>query len=388
MSLNIMHIDMDAFFASVEQIDKPDLKGKPVIVGGTLLDKRGVVSAASYEARKYGVHSAMPIVKAKKLCPNGIFLPGNHQRYREMSKIIFNIFMKYTPLVEGISIDEAFLDLSGCHRLFGDSRTIGKKIKEEIKKETGLIASVGLASNKFLAKLSSDLDKPDGFFVIEENKVAEILDPLPVSKIWGVGKKTEKILKARGIETIARLKELSIIDLETLLGKTGKKLYHLSRGIDNRVVNVSNEIKSISHEETYSDNLTDRRLIYASLMKMTAKVSRRLRKNDLSGFTVFIKVRYNDFTTKSRSISLKVNTNSTDIIYQTARKLLEKDKLLDKPVRLLGIGVSNIKNNDKKQLSLFEDNIKKDELSKIIDNLKDRFGDSSIKRARNLENKL
>ncbi|MFW6030463.1 MAG: DNA polymerase IV [Halanaerobiales bacterium] len=384
MALDIMHIDMDAFFAAVEQHDNPSLKGKAVIVGGTMLDKRGVVSTASYEARKYGVHSAMPIVEARRLCPQGIFLPGRHGRYKEVSRKIFSIFKKYTPLVEGISIDEAFLDLSGCHRLFGDSISIGRQIKQEVKQETGLIASVGLASNKFLAKLASDLDKPDGFFIIPEDRIDEILEPLSVNKIWGVGKKTEKVLKEKGIKTIARLKELNLNDLEQFLGKTGRQLYYLARGIDNRSVNVENEVKSVSHEETYSNNLIDKCLLYASLMRMSSKVSRRLRINNLSGITISIKIRYDDFTTKTRSISLKSNTDNTDTIYNTARRLLEKDMLLDKPIRLLGVGVSNLKTDSNKQLSLFDDDLKKDELSKTIDNIKDRFGESSIERARHL----
>ena len=383
MALNIMHVDMDAFYAAVEQQDNPALKGKPVIVGG--LSNRGVVSTASYEARKYGVHSAMPIVEAKRLCPEGVFLPGRHDRYAEVSRQIFEIFYHYTPLVEKLSIDEAFLDLTGCSRLFGDPIQIGKKIKEELYNKLGLTASIGLARNKFLAKLASDLDKPDGFFILEEKDIDRILEPLDISKVWGVGKKTEELLKSKGIDTIGILKSLSLDELEMLLGKNGIQLYYLSRGIDNRKVEVNNQVKSISHEETFAENRVDKNLILASLLRMSIKVSRRLRKAGLQGSTIEIKVRYGDFTTYNRSVSLAVGTNKTDIIYEKAIYLLEKNRLLGKPIRLLGVGVSNLSPEGAQQLSLFENNIKMDKLDKTIDLLRDRFGESSVMRARNLD---
>lgn len=385
MALEIMHIDMDAFFAAVEQLDNPELKGKPVIVGGIGLDNRGVVSAASYEARKYGVHSAMPMIQARRLCPDGIYLSGRHHRYSEMSRQIFDIFYEFTPLVEGISIDEAFLDLTGCHRLFGDSIEIGKKIKDQIQERLGLTASVGLAPNKFLAKLASGMDKPDGFFIIPEDRISEILEPLPVGKIWGVGKKTEEALKKKGLDTIAKIKKLSINELEAMFGKMGFQLYHLARGIDNRSVEVDNQIKSISHEETFQEDLTDKNQILSSLLRMSSKVSRRLRKKGLEGNTIYIKVRYGDFTTYTRRITVSIATNDTDKIYRTGLRLLEREELLNKPVRLLGIGVSNLYEENRKQLSLFNDNIKADKLTKTIDGLKDKFGDNSVFRARNLD---
>jgi len=221
--LNILHVDMDAFFAAVEQRDNPELIGKAVIIGGVELDRRGVVSTASYEARKYGVYSAMTIARAKKLCPHGVYLPGRHDRYQKFSKKIIEILYEVTPRVEQVSIDEAFLDLKGCHRLFGTSREIGEKIKMRINEKTNLKASVGIASNKFLAKLASDLDKPDGFTVIERNRVNQILDPLPVKKIRGVGQKTEKIIKRKGIRTIKDLKSLSKKELIAYFGKSGKR---------------------------------------------------------------------------------------------------------------------------------------------------------------------
>ena len=384
MSLNIMHVDMDAFFAAVEQHDQPELKGKPVIIGGSL-EKRGVVSTASYEARTYGVHSAMPIAEAKRLCPKGIFLSGRHGRYSEISEKIYNIFLKYTPLVEKISIDEAFLDLTGCHRLFGSSIEIGKKIKEDISNNLGITASVGLAGNKFLAKLASDLDKPDGFFIVEEDRVDEILEPLPVKKIWGVGKKAEEAFKKRGIATIGDIKRLSLNELEAIFGKLGIQLYYLSRGIDNRRVEVENEVKSVSHEETFSEDISDLNQILSCLMRMSAKVSRRLRQKGFEGITIFIKIRYGDFSTYTRRVTITVPTDNTDKIYSIGYQLLAREKLLRKPVRLLGIGVSNLSRTSIKQLSLFSDNIKEEKLNKTIDVLKDKYGENSIKRARNLD---
>ncbi|MFI5360189.1 MAG: DNA polymerase IV [Halanaerobiales bacterium] len=383
MALNIMHVDMDAFYAAVEQMDNPELKGKPVIVGG--ISNRGVVSTASYEARKYGVHSAMPIAEAKRLCPHGIFLPGRHERYSEVSRQIFAILYQYTPIVEKVSIDEAFLDLTGCSRLFGNSIQIGRRIKADIYNKFGLTASIGLASNKFLAKLASDMEKPDGFFVIEEKDIDRILEPLDVGKIWGVGKRTAEILKSKGIDTIGRLKTLTIEELETLLGKNGVRLYYLSRGIDNRRVEVNNPVKSISHEETFAEDISDRNLILASLLRMSIKVSRRLRKAGLVGNTIEVKIRYGDFTTYTRSISISVGTNQTDIIYQKAIYLLEKNKLLNRPIRLLGVGVSNLSPEGPEQLSLFENNLKMEKLAKTIDLIRDKFGETSVIRARNLD---
>lgn len=385
MPLDIMHIDMDAFFAAVEQLDNPELKGKPVIVGGTHLDNRGVVSTASYEARKYGVHSAMAIVEAKRLCPDGIFVSGRMKRYQEISANIFDIFKGFTPLVEKISIDEAFLDLTGCHKLFGDSYQIGSKIKNKIKEELGITASIGLAPNKFLAKLASDMDKPDGFFIIEEDQIDNILEPLSVRKIWGVGKKSAELLESRGIKTIRDLKQLSQNDLKALFGKSGTKLYKLCRGIDNRRVSTEEEVKSISHEETFIEDLADKDSIYAHLMEMSERVSRRMRKKGLRGSTIFIKIRYADFKTYTRRSTIADFINDTDTIYRVGKNLVKR--LLNKPVRLLGIGVSNLKKNETTQLSLFDSKKKIEGITKTIDKIKDNFGEKGIFRARSLNGK-
>jgi len=381
--LNILHVDMDAFFAAVEQRDNPELIGKAVIIGGVELDRRGVVSTASYEARKYGVYSAMTIARAKKLCPHGIYLPGRHDRYQEFSKKIIEILYEFTPRVEQVSIDEAFLDLKGCHRLFGTSREIGEKIKMRINEKTNLKASVGIASNKFLAKLASDLDKPDGFTVIERNRVNQILDPLPVKKIWGVGQKTEKIIKRKGIRTIKDLKSLSKKELIAYFGKSGKRLFYLARGIDNRELEMTDTVKSISHEETFRESISAKNDIFSVLFDLSERVARRLRKQNLVGQTVFVKIRYNNFKTLTRRLSLAYPVNSSNEIYKIGRELLIKDSLLEKPVRLLGIGIGKLSYGKNVQVSLFG---KKDlnELNKAIDNIKDKYGEKSIRHARTL----
>jgi DNA polymerase-4 len=380
--LHILHADMDAFFSAVEQRENPELKGKAVIVGGVNLSNRGVVSTASYEARKFGVHSAMPIAQAKKLCPDGIYLPARHSLYKKASLEIFNILRKYTPLLEKLSIDEAFLDVKGCDRLYGSPVEIAKKIKKEVKKETELTISVGVSVNKFLAKLASDYDKPDGLTVIEKKDVKNFMYKLEIDKIWGVGDVFASKLAEEKIYKASDIWSYSLEELKKKYGKAGVKLFFLSRGIDKREVKSQNQIKSISHEETFADNIADKDKLLAYLFKMSEKVSFRLHSNSLKGTTVFIKVRYADFSTYSRQQSLKIAVNSSEEIYQRAKELLIQNKLLNKPLRLLGIGVSNLCQEGKEQLNLFSDG--EDELDKTIDDLKRRYGFNKISRARKL----
>ena len=382
-NLNIIHIDMDAFFASVEQLDKPELKGKAVIVGGVGLDNRGVVSTASYEARKFGVHSAMPIAKAKKLCPHAVYLPGRRERYTELSKQIFNILLEFTPQVEKLSIDEAFLNVKGCHRLYGSSKEIGKQIKKKIKDETGLVCSIGVARNKFLAKIGSDLDKPDGLVVIKNNEIAEVLDPLSVDKIPGVGTKTANKLNEIGIYKIGQLKNMEYNELKHLFGKNGSLLYELIRGIDKREVNINSETKSISNETTFQNDTSDLDLLLKYLLELSQKVTRRVRKKNLIGNTIFIKVKDNKFNVTTRRITIKKYINSTDDLYKYGKKLLEKVDLKN-PIRLIGIGIASLKEKKKEQLSLFTNSKDKSEFNIVIDSIKDKFGNESIKRARDL----
>lgn len=382
-NLNIIHIDMDAFFASVEQLDKPELKGKAVIVGGVGLDNRGVVSTASYEARKYGVHSAMPIAKAKKLCPHAVYLPGRRERYTELSEKIFNVLLEFTPQVEKLSIDEAFLNVEGCHRLYGSSKEIGKQIKKRIKEKTGLVCSIGVARNKFLAKIGSDLDKPDGLVVIKNDEIAKVLDPLSVKKIPGVGKKTAKKLNEIGIYKIGQLKNMEYKELEHLFGKHGRLLYKLIRGVDDREVSVNSETKSISNETTFQNDISEMDLLLKHLLKLSQKVTRRIRKKKLIGNTIFIKVKDNKFNVTTRRITIRKYIDSTDDLYKFGKKLLEKVDLKN-PIRLIGIGIAGLKEKNKEQLSLFESSDNKSQFNIVIDSIKDKFGNHSIRRARDL----
>lgn len=380
--LHILHADMDAFFSAVEQRENPELKSKPVIVGGVSLSSRGVVSTASYAARKFGVHSAMPIAQARKLCPNGIYLPARHKLYQEVSQEIFNILKSYTPLVEKLSIDEAFLDVKGCERLYGNAVEIAEKIKNEVKTKIGLTISIGVSVNKFLAKLASDYDKPDGLTIIKKENIKSFMSDLDIDKIWGVGKVFASKLAEEKVYKASDIWPYSLEELKDKFGKAGVKLFFLSRGMDNREVESQTEIKSISHEETFFDNICDQEKLFAYLFKMSEKVSFRLHSNSLKGRTVFIKIRYADFSTYSRQKSLKVAFNSSEEIYRTAKKLLNQDNLLKKPLRLLGVGVSNLCSEGQEQLNLFAG--ADDQLDQTIDELKRKYGFDKISRARKL----
>jgi len=382
-NLNIIHVDMDAFYASVEQLDNPELEGKAVIVGGVGLDNRGVVSTASYEARKFGVHSAMPIAQAKKLCPHGIYLPGRGERYSELSQQIFEILLKFTPEVEKISIDEAYLNVKGCHRLYGSSAQIAKKIKEVVKNKTGLVCSVGVARNKFLAKIASDLDKPDGLVVIKNDEIDEVLDSLSIKKIPGVGDKTAEKLNEIGIYKIKQLKKLELSELTKLFGKHGKQLFELIRGRDDRKVHTEDKAKSISNETTFHDDIEEMELLLKHLSQLCQKVTRRLRKNKLIGNTVFIKVKDNKFNVRTRRITVQRYIDSTDDLYYLSKQLLEKVKIKN-PIRLIGVGIAGLKEKEKEQMSLFAKSENKDEFNLAIDTIKDKFGNRSIRRARDL----
>ncbi|MDU1335956.1 MAG: DNA polymerase IV, partial [Veillonella sp.] len=292
----IMHVDMDAFFASIEQLDHPEYKGHPVIVGG--LSSRGVVATCSYEARKFGVHSAMPISRAKKLCPDGIYVYPRMDRYKEVSHQIFSIMKEFTPHIEPLSIDEAFLEVSGMSTMYSGPKALGRSIKDRVFEETGLIISAGLAPNKFLAKLASDLDKPDGLVVIPYGREKEILAPLPIKRIWGVGPRTEKILKTGGFHLMRHIQALpDESSLIPLVGNQARRIWELANGIDDRPVETDRKIQSIGAEETYEEDLTDGSAIELEFRYFANRLSKRLRKRNLLGHIVSIKVRYDDFTT-------------------------------------------------------------------------------------------
>ncbi len=382
----ILHVDMDAFYASVEQRDDPSLLGKPVVVGGRLTG-RGVVSAASYEARKFGIHSAMPMAEASRRCPQAAFLPVNMLKYGEVSKQIREIFLTYTPMVEPLSLDEAFLDVTGSTSLFGPADEIAYMIKRRIQQELNLTASVGIACNKFLAKLASDLRKPDGFVVVQPDRVQEFLDPLSVERIWGVGKKTAEQLHALNIRTVKDLRKLEQGYLTHLLGVIGSQLYFLARGIDDRPVECDRVVKSIGRETTFATDLADRDLLETILLKLSIDIGRSARKESLKGKTITLKVRYSDFRAVSRSHTLTRASNLDDVIYQEACHLLG-EVALKQPLRLIGVTLSNLTDQEESQLSLFTESKRdRENLAKVMDLVKEKYGESSITRARLLRPK-
>lgn len=380
----ILHVDMDAFYASVEERDNPSLVGRPLIVGGTP-DGRGVVAAANYAVRKFGVHSAMPTARALQLCPHAVVLRPRMEHYAAVSAKIREIFHRYTPEVEPLSLDEAFLDATGCEQLFGSVETIGRGIKKDIFNELNLVASVGVAPNKFLAKLASDLDKPDGFTVIQKNAIQQVLDPLPVTRIWGVGKATKQSFDQIGVTTIGDLRQLSVDELRKTFGQSGEHFWRLARGIDDRQVVSDRSAKSISHETTFPADIRDRDVLRAWLLELTEQVSRRLRQNNIRGRTVQLKVRYSNFDTITRSKSLAEPTNVTDHLWSVVSELLMSG-LPNRPliVRLLGMGVSQLQPQDSVQRSLFEqeeDDERSSKLDAVADQIRDRFGSTSLRRA-------
>ena len=388
MTKKIIHIDMDAFYASVEQHDNPALKGLPVIVGGDP-GRRGVVSAASYEARVYGVHSAMPSSQARRLCPQGNFLPVRMHRYREVSGEIFRILREYTPLVEPLSLDESFLDVTGSEKLFGPVLQIAREVKRRILVTTGLTASAGIAPNKFLAKIASDFKKPDGLVEIKPDEVREFLRELPISKLWGVGKATEEVLKGMGILKVGQLALFPAEKIERKLGKFGLELMALARGEDERPVSPDADAKSISQEETFTPDLETPDQMKRILLDQAEQVGWELRKEKLKGSTVTVKVRYPDFTLVTRSLTLPFPTDQGIDIYQTAMKLLSRTEALQRRARLLGVGISNLLHrDDPEQYLLFDSRREKTERSvQAMDRIWEKFGPEAIKRASLLERK-
>ena len=389
----IMHVDMDAFFASVEQLDHPEYKGHPVIVGG--LSSRGVVATASYEARKFGVHSAMPISRAKKLCPHGIYVYPNMARYKEISHIIHKVMEEFTPIIEPLSLDEAFLDVTGITHKFTGPKALGRAIKNRVFEETGLIISAGLAPNKFLAKLASDLDKPDGLVVIPYGKECESLANLPIKRIWGVGPSTERRLKDGGFALIKDVQALpDEKPLVPYVGNQARRIWELARGIDERPVEPDRQIQSVGNEETYESDIEDPAVIDLELHYFANRVAKRLRKYGLMGHTVSIKVRYNDFKTVSRQKRLDSATDQERIIYDTSVLLWNKlmrtaplpqfdTSVLDmpiKPIRLLGVTVSGLSTEGIVQDDLFSigTDEKDEKLSTVLDSLASKFGEGAI----------
>jgi DNA polymerase-4 len=381
----IMHIDMDAFFTAVEMLDNPDLRGKPLIVGG---GKRGVVSTASYEARKFGVHSAMPVSEAKRKCPQGIFLPPRGWRYAEMSRQIGGVLRGFSPLVEMASIDEAYLDATGMERLFGSVENMGMRVKEAVRESTGgLTCSVGVAPVKFLAKISSEVRKPDGFFLLPHEKVAEFLAALDVIRIPGVGKKFAASLAGIGVTNGADVLRYPENFWERRFGKAGAALHQRAQGVDRREVEPYTPPKSESAETTFEEDSDDREFLQTWLLRHAERVGLSLRRQNLAGRTVTIKIKYADFRQHTRQVTLPMRTSSTETIYETACGLLAALSLEGK-VRLIGLGVSGFGGDGPRRLSLLaRDDPRQAEEQRVrldgaLDELRSRYGSDAVVRGR------
>jgi len=375
----IIHVDMDAFYASVEQRDRPELQGLPVIVGADPRG-RGVVSAASYEARRFGVHSAMPIGRAARLCPAGVFLPVDMAKYAQVSRQIMTILADFTPLLEPVSIDEAFLDVTGSGALLGDGEAIARRIKSRIGDEVRLTASVGVASNKFVAKVASDLRKPDGLVVVAPGGEADFLAPLPISRLWGVGRVTASALDSMGIRTIAQLAATPVGHLGARFGSGGAFLLALAHGRDDRPVEPFSPPKSMGAEETFDADHRDLQRLRATLRAQAERVARELRAEGYAGRTVTLKLRFADFSTITRRHTGDA-THDGLRIFQEAAALLER-VALRQPVRLIGVSVSELGPAGAGQLSLLEPDVaRRERLSRALDRLAERFGEDSVRPA-------
>ncbi len=373
----IMHVDMDAFFASVEQRDFPELRGKPVIVGGK--SRRGVVATASYEARRFGVHSAMPITKARELCPHGVFVVPRFDAYREASEEIHEIMLHYADAYEPISLDEAFLDISGMGSQYPTLGAIGRAIKEEIREKVHLVASVGIGPNKFLAKMASDMEKPDGLTIIPYGKEKEILAPLPVRRLWGVGEVTEKKLLAAGYRLIKDIQDADPRRLKDLLGNQGSFLRELAFGIDRRPIEADRQVKSIGDESTYDEDLTDRKAIEKEIAIHADIVAQRLRKHDLFARTISLKVRFASFKTVMRSLSLEEGTNLQEDIDRAALTLLSRIPVYE-GIRLLGVTASNLGPPISMGSLFSEESEKRARAAKAMDEIQAKFGKKALQK--------
>jgi len=378
----ILHIDMDAFFASVEQLDNPALKGKCVLVGRD--SNRGVVAAASYEARKFGVHSAMPVFQAKKLCPHAIFVSPKKGRYGEVSRRIMSLLRDFSPLVEPVSIDEAYVDISGCGRLYGSPVETANLIKQRIFETVGLTCSVGIAPNKFLAKIASDINKPNGLFAIMPDEVQAFITTLPIHKVPGVGKQTRKTLERLSIETLGDVRKYSNSFLEGKLGKFGRRLAALAAGVDSSKVTPYSQTKSISSEHTLSRDIGDKQQLKGYLKSQANEVGRQLRKANLRARTIVLKLKDTDFKIITRSTTLPVPTRSSETIFNAASALLDTYGL-SKKVRLIGVGASGLVSGSAPvQQELFDGMVKRnatwEKVDKTMDAISQKYGPGSIRK--------
>lgn len=382
MEKRIMHVDMDAFFAAIEQRDHVEYRNKPVIVGG--LSQRGVVSTASYEARKFGVFSAMSMAEARKRCPDGIFLSTNHHHYSMVSQQIFAIFADFAPSIEPLSLDEAFMDVSGMEKLVQDWRAYGLKLKKRIEGEVGLVASVGIAPNKFLAKLASDLEKPNGLVILQKESAKDLIKDLPIRALWGVGKKTAAELNALGFFKVGQIAAAELSFLVEHFGNLAYRLQDLANGRDDRVVETDRLAQSIGNEITFEQDLLNRVQAETQLLALAEKVGWRLRTEGVAARTITIKIRFASFATITRSKTLTESTNFDEDIYKIAVELYKKCAITEK-IRLLGITGNQLVVNE--QFDLFQADAKKKTLYGTLDQLKVRFGEKIITKAKLLNSK-
>jgi DNA polymerase-4 len=375
----ILHVDMDAFYASVEQHDTPALRGKPVIVGGS--SRRGVVLAASYEVRPFGVHSAMPMGEALRRAPHAIVVPPRHDRYMDVSAQAFGIFRRFTPLVEPLSPDEAFLDVTASRALFGDGEAIAMAIKKAIRSELGLTASAGVASSKFVAKIASDLRKPDGLLVVPADDVAGFLAPLPIERMWGVGPKTAPRMRALGLATLGDLARADPEGMARHLGSWGEHAVHLARGEDERDVDPEAAARSIGAEMTYEEDLVGSGAIARTLLEHARKVARRMVSADVSARIVVVKVKYADFSLRTRRVTLPEPVQDTDSLHQAAVRLLDRFPLQDRRVRLTGLSVGGIVGGGPPRLLVPDGADRRTRLERVTADIVKRFDDRAVTRA-------
>ncbi|MGB1709079.1 MAG: DNA polymerase IV [Rubripirellula sp.] len=379
----ILHIDMDAFYASIEQRDNPSLRGKPVVVGGSA--QRGVVAAASYEARLFGIHSAMSGKQAAKLCPDAVFVKSRLEYYAKVGRQVREIFLRYTPVVQPLSLDEAFLDVSGTLRLFGSATEIGLQIKSTIKSELDLTASVGIAPLKFVAKIASDLQKPDGFTEVADSEIRSFLDPLPVSRLWGVGKVGNRKLASLQLKTIGDIRRYDHAAMCEKFGNWGDHLWKLANGIDPRKVVPDRTAKQISHERTFAEDISDPEMMRAVISYLCEQVTRRLRRNGRYTRSITVKYRCDDFRTFAQTRSISEPTQATESVFRVAMLVLNELALKHpQPIRLLGVSAGNLTSDGSRQLDLFhatpEDPSQK-ALDQVVDKLSDQIGKHSVYRA-------
>ncbi len=380
----IIHVDMDAFFAQIEQRDNPAYKNKPLIVGGPL--NRGVISTASYEARKYGLHSGMPLSRAKRLCPDGIYVPVDMEKYIQESRKIKKIFSDFTPLTESVGCDEAFLDVTGCENLFGSALEIAKKIKGRVYEETNLTSSAGIAPNKFLAKLASSINKPNGLTCLDDTEeVLAKVQLLPISYIWGVGRVTEEELTRMGIKTIGDLADMPFALIRKKFGENGEIIHKMANGIDSRPVTASTEPKSVGRETTYEIDTDNLGIVKATLLSLSQRVSKNLMDIGYKAKTVTLKIRYSDFKTVSARVTLKEHISSSFGIYRACVSLVDRFDIVKKKVRLVGISTSNLLSEAENECSLFKEENKQENLSKAMYEISKKFGDKKLAIAESME---